>query len=151
MLDRIVKAAMLEVFRARVRPEKLAESSPSFEGGLVVHTGEDIPSSEYAKLLGDARRHARRRSPTSGSGESPAGRRVGIEFVLEGLHLTKRLNKDAVGGRAGGVSQQLAPRGGCLAVPVRAWRKLSPPPAAQSAIVVKQSVCCCLLSCCCCN
>jgi magnesium chelatase subunit I len=23
-----------------------------------------------------------------------------IEFVLEGLHLTKRLNKDAVGGRA---------------------------------------------------
>jgi magnesium chelatase subunit I len=23
-----------------------------------------------------------------------------VEFVLEGLHLTKRLNKDAVGGRA---------------------------------------------------
>jgi magnesium chelatase subunit I len=33
-------------------------------------------------------------------GESPAAAASGIEFVLEGLHLTKRLNKDAVGGRA---------------------------------------------------
>ena len=33
-------------------------------------------------------------------GESPAGIAAGIEFVLEGLHLTKRLNKDAVGARA---------------------------------------------------
>ena len=33
-------------------------------------------------------------------GESPAGIASGIEFVLEGLHLTKRLNKDAVGARA---------------------------------------------------
>ena len=33
-------------------------------------------------------------------GESPAGIASGIEFVLEGLHLTKRLNKDAVGTRA---------------------------------------------------
>ena len=35
-----------------------------------------------------------------GVGESPAGIASGIEFVLEGLHLTKRLNKDAVGTRA---------------------------------------------------
>ena len=35
-----------------------------------------------------------------GVGESPAGIASGIEFVLEGLHLTKRLNKDAVGARA---------------------------------------------------
>ena len=33
-------------------------------------------------------------------GESPAGIASGIEFVLDGLHLTKRLNKDAVGTRA---------------------------------------------------
>ena len=53
VLDRIVKASVLETFRARTRPEKLSDVVTAFEGGLVVHTGEDIASSEYAKLLGD--------------------------------------------------------------------------------------------------
>jgi len=35
-----------------------------------------------------------------GIGESPAAVASAIEFVLEGLHLTKRLNKDSIGGRA---------------------------------------------------
>ena len=39
-------------------------------------------------------------SPTSRSASRPPASRRGIEFVLEGLHLTKRLNKDAVGARA---------------------------------------------------
>jgi magnesium chelatase subunit I len=33
-------------------------------------------------------------------GETPAGIASATELVLEGLHLSKRLNKDAVGGRA---------------------------------------------------
>ena len=91
---------MLETFRARTRPEKLTELVQAFEGGLVVHTGEDIASSEYAKA---ARRHARRCAATLADldvGETPAGVASAVEFVLEGLHLSKRLNKDAVGGRA---------------------------------------------------
>ena len=32
--------------------------------------------------------------------EYPAALAAGLEFLLEGLHLTKRLNKDASGGRA---------------------------------------------------
>jgi magnesium chelatase subunit I len=34
------------------------------------------------------------------SGESPALMAAALEFLLEGLHLTKRLNKDASGARA---------------------------------------------------
>src|SRR5215212_5100700 len=99
VLDRIVKASILETFRARTRPEKLTEVVTAFEGGMVVHTGEDIASSEYAKLLTDI--------PALGAtladlevGETPAGVASATEFVLEGLHLSKRLNKDALGGRA---------------------------------------------------
>ena len=33
-------------------------------------------------------------------GETPAGVASAIEFVLEGLHLSKRLNKDALGAKA---------------------------------------------------
>ena len=45
-------------------------------------------------------RASSRCSPTSASASRPAACASGIEFVLEGLHLTKRLNKDALGGRA---------------------------------------------------
>jgi magnesium chelatase subunit I len=99
VLERIVKAATLEVFRAEVRPERLGPIVAAFEDGLVVHTGEDVPSSSYADVLPQL--------PGLGAilndleiGESPAAVASAIEFVLEGLHLTKRLNKDAVGGRA---------------------------------------------------
>lgn len=36
----------------------------------------------------------------AGEGASPAERASAAELVLEGLHLSKRLNKDAVGARA---------------------------------------------------
>ena len=100
MLERIVKAATLEVFRARVRPERLGPIVASFEDGSIVHTGEDVPAAEYRDLLVEARRACRAVLADLGGGESPAGVASGIEFVLEGLHLTKRLNKDAVGARA---------------------------------------------------
>src|SRR5881394_588768 len=99
VLDRIVKAASLEVFRARVRPERLGPIVSSFEDGSVVHTGEDVPAAQYRDLLAKLDGMPAVLADL-GVGESPAGIASGIEFVLEGLHLTKRLNKDAVGGRA---------------------------------------------------
>src|SRR5205823_2498475 len=47
VLDRIVKAATLEVFRARVKPEHLGAVVAAFEGGHAVQTGEDVPTSQY--------------------------------------------------------------------------------------------------------
>jgi magnesium chelatase subunit I len=99
VLERIVKAATLEVFRAEVRPERLGPIVSAFEEGLVVHTGEDVPSGAYADVLPRLPNLAAVLSDL-GVGESPAAVASAIEFVLEGLHLTKRLNKDSVGGRA---------------------------------------------------
>jgi magnesium chelatase subunit I len=99
VLERILKASTLEVFRARVRPERLGPIVASFEDGSVVHAGEDVPAAQYRDLL--AKLDGMRAVLADLSvGESPAGIASGIEFVLEGLHLTKRLNKDAVGTRA---------------------------------------------------
>jgi magnesium chelatase subunit I len=99
VLERMVKAAVLEVFRARVRPERLGPIVSSFEDGSIVNTGEDIPASEYRDVLSKLEGMPAVLADL-GVGESPAGIASGIEFVLEGLHLTKRLNKDAVGARA---------------------------------------------------
>ena len=58
-----------------------------------------VPAADYRKTLSDLEGMNTVLSDL-GVGESPAGIASGIEFVLEGLHLTKRLNKDAVGARA---------------------------------------------------
>jgi magnesium chelatase subunit I len=99
VLERIVKASVLEVFRARSRPERLTSLVGAFDEGLTVNTGEDVAASEYASLLP---RLSGLRDALSdlGVGETPAGVASAVEFVLEGLHLSKRLNKDAVGGKA---------------------------------------------------
>jgi magnesium chelatase subunit I len=99
VLDRIVKAAVLEVFRARVSTEHLGGVVTAFEEGLVVHTGEDVPASAYAELLGATPAMSALLADL-GVGESPAAVASAVELVLEGLHLTKRLNKDALDGRA---------------------------------------------------
>ena len=48
----------------------------------------------------DRRRHRSRRLADLEVGETPAGVASATEFVLEGLHLSKRLNKESVGARA---------------------------------------------------
>ena len=99
VLERIIRAAVLEVFRDRVRPEGLGAVIASFEDGSVVHTGEDVPAADLAALAGRVEGLPAILDGL-GVGPTPAEVASGVEFVLEGLHLTKRLNKDAVGGRA---------------------------------------------------
>ena len=99
ILDRIVKAAVLETFRARCRPENLVDLVHAFDEGMVVHTGADVPAAEYGKLLTQLPGLPDTLKDLE-VGETPAAVASAVEFVLEGLHLSKRLNKDAVGGRA---------------------------------------------------
>jgi magnesium chelatase subunit I len=99
ILDRIVKAAVLETFRARCRPENLVDLVHAFDEGLVVHTGSDVPAAEYAKLLSQLPGLPDTLKDLE-VGETPAAVASAVEFVLEGLHLSKRLNKDAVGAKA---------------------------------------------------
>jgi magnesium chelatase subunit I len=99
VLDRIIKAAVLETFRSACKPEQLTDLVAAFDGGLVVHTGDDVPAADYARLLTDLPA-LRGTLADLEVGETPAGVASAVEFVLEGLHLSKRLNKDAVGAKA---------------------------------------------------
>jgi magnesium chelatase subunit I len=99
VLERVVSAAVLETFRSRCRPEKLSELVTAFDGGLVVDAGDDLPAADYAHLLADLP-GLRSTLADLDVPETPAGVASAVEFVLEGLHLSKRLNKDAVGAKA---------------------------------------------------
>ncbi len=96
------KAAVLaRVQGAGAARAACATSSTAFDEGAVVHTGEDVPSADYAAPgRGRARRCASRSPAWPAATSRPAVVASAVEFVLEGLHLSKRLNKDAIDGRA---------------------------------------------------
>ena len=98
VLERIVKTSVLEVFRATVPAERLGSLVTAFEGGRVVHTGADVAAADYSDLV-TSMPGIREVLAELGVGESPAQVASVVEFVLEGLHLSKRLNKDSVGGK----------------------------------------------------
>lgn len=100
IVENLIRSAVLTVFKAEVPPEAFRGILESFEGGVVANAGEDVPSADYVRLLSEVDAlKGPVRSLTDGD-ESPAVVASAVEFVLEGLHLSKRLNKDAVAGRA---------------------------------------------------
>jgi magnesium chelatase subunit I len=98
ILENLIKASVLTVFKEIVPLDQVREVVAAFESGAVAHTGDDVPSATLAQLL-DAVPALRGPVQTlTGGDESPAAAAAAIEFVLEGLHLSKRLNKDAASG-----------------------------------------------------
>jgi magnesium chelatase subunit I len=68
-----------------------------------VRAGEDISSAEYVALLQEMpalQVPVRALLEDDDDKESPAVVASAVELVLEGLHLSKRLNKEATGGRS---------------------------------------------------
>ena len=100
IIENLVKSAVLSVFKSRVTPDQVRDVVGAFDDGVIAHTGEDLPSADEARLLEQL---PSLRGPVlalTGGDESPASVASAVEFVLEGLHLSKRLNKDASGARA---------------------------------------------------
>jgi len=102
VVAQLAAAAVLSVFRRRVTLEDPGAVVGSFGEGSVVHTGDDLASADYLAVLADmpALEPPTRALAGPDAGESPALMAAALEFLLEGLHLTKRLNKDASGARA---------------------------------------------------
>ncbi len=98
VLDRLVKTAVLGVFRRHCRPDDYEGLLSGFEQGATVDAGEDVPSSEYLKTLST---FPSLRAPVASltTTESPAAVASAVELVLEGLHLSRRLNKQSLRGR----------------------------------------------------
>jgi magnesium chelatase subunit I len=102
VVAQLAAAAVLSVFRRRVTLDDPSGVVASFGEGSVVHTGDDLASADYLSVLADmpALEPPTRALAGPDAAESPALMAAALEFLLEGLHLTKRLNKDASGARA---------------------------------------------------
>jgi magnesium chelatase subunit I len=92
VVARLTRQAVLAVFRDRVDPAELGRAVAELDDGSAVEVGDDLPSSSYVESL---QRLPALRAPTvklAGS-EGGAALAAAAELVLEGLHLSKRLNK----------------------------------------------------------
>jgi len=98
--ENLVKAAVLTVFKDRFTPDRFRPIVTAFEEGAVIHAGEDVTSAEYVALLESLPAVREAVAELTGGDESAASVASAVELLLEGLHLSKRLNKDSVGARA---------------------------------------------------
>ncbi len=99
IIDKLIRGAVLAVFNRRCNVVDLEDVVARFKAGLSVEVSDVQPSKDYVKVVRQVEgldRAVAKLQP----GENVAAIAAAVEFILEGLHLNKRLNKDKVAGRA---------------------------------------------------
>jgi len=103
VVERLITKAVHTTFNRHVSIDDLEGVVDAFEDGFTVETGESTPSREYVAWMREvpgmsgAVTRLGAFDVTDGA-ESPAVVASAVEFLLEGLHLARRLNKDRVPG-----------------------------------------------------
>ena len=98
VVEKLVARAVVNVFNRHFALSELAPLIDRFEEqGLQAEVGEFVSSDAHGRLA-DTVPELRSAVARLDAGESPAGIASAIEFVLEGLHLNRRLNKERRGG-----------------------------------------------------
>ena len=98
ILQRALKTAELEVFRRRLSGFDFGPLLSRFSReGSAVETSDLTPASELLARVGDLPGLAKLLERLGVEEESPGVAASAIEFALEGLHLSRRLNKQTTG------------------------------------------------------
>jgi magnesium chelatase subunit I len=99
VFDRMISSAVLTVFNRKFSIREFDRLVQAFENGLTIETSDRMPAMDYVLQLS----HLDGMNTiveTLGVGGNPAAVASAVEFVLEGLHLNRRLNKSAGDGQA---------------------------------------------------
>ncbi|WFE33913.1 sigma 54-interacting transcriptional regulator [Micromonospora sp. WMMD975] len=95
VLAHLLRTATAETFRTRLAGLDLSGFTALVAEGGAVETGELVSSAELLRQVGTVPGLAKVLDQLGfGDAPSPEEAAAGIEFVLEGLHLTRRLGKD---------------------------------------------------------
>ena len=100
VLDHLLRLATAETFRARLGGLDLSGFTERFAEGEIVETGELVPAADLLAQIGTTPGLSKVLDRLGhGDDAGPGQVAAAVEFVLEGLHLTRRLDKDTVAGR----------------------------------------------------
>ncbi len=96
MVDDIMRRAVLNVFERHFNAVDFDDLIVKFDEGAAAETGSDLAAITYVKALAQFDGMAGMLGRL-GLGEDEAAIASGMEFIFEGLHLSRRLNRDRVG------------------------------------------------------
>jgi magnesium chelatase subunit I len=94
ILSRAAKTAELEVFRRRLSGYDFQPILERFSAGFEAETSDLTPASELLGQFGELPGLSKLLERLGVEEESPGVAASALEFALEGLHLSRRLNKD---------------------------------------------------------
>jgi magnesium chelatase subunit I len=96
----LVSLAVRQCFSEHVLLEEASDIVDAFNAEVIVHTGDDLPDADYLAVLRAMPALVAPVERVAGPRASDGEKAAAVEFILEGLYLTKRLAKDASGARA---------------------------------------------------
>jgi len=100
VLDHLLKLAVAETFRERLSGVDLSGFTQVFAEGSVVETGDLVAADELLGQFGTLSGLSRVLERLGYGDDANRGEvAAAVEFVLEGLYLTRRIEKDVVDGR----------------------------------------------------
>ncbi len=97
ILSRALKTAELEIFRRRLSGHDFQPVLTKFEHGFSAETSDLTPADSMLAQFGELPGLSRLLERLGVEEESPGVAASALEFALEGLHLSRKLNKDGTG------------------------------------------------------
>ncbi len=98
IIEKLIQGGVVAVFNRNFNIGELEDVITRFKAGLALEVSDQMPSSDYVKLSKQIE-GLDKAVVKLGAKNDPAQTAAAVEFILEGLHLNKRLNKDKVGDR----------------------------------------------------
>jgi magnesium chelatase subunit I len=99
IIEKLIEGAVLAVFNRYFSISDFDDVVTRFKSGISVEVGDMLPSSSYERMVKQVEGLAEHVTKVEAKPSGPQTASI-VEFILEGLHLNKRLNKDRVGARA---------------------------------------------------
>jgi magnesium chelatase subunit I len=97
IVSRALAAAILRVYRRRLSGFEWSPLLGRFTEGFVAQTSDLTPAAEFLEQFGQIQGLAKLLGRLGIEEESPGSAAAALELALEGLHLSRRLNKDQAG------------------------------------------------------
>jgi len=98
IIDKLIQGAVVAVFNRHFNVVDLEDIVMQFKAGTSVEVSDSLPSKDYVKIVKQVEGFDKAIAKLD-PGENLAVIASGVEFLLEGLHLNKRLNKDKAAGK----------------------------------------------------
>ncbi len=93
IIERISQGAVLNVFNRYFLMQEFDELLANFDRGFGVDTSDGMPIMQYVQQVSEVRGMRAAVAKLNAQG-SPATAAAAVEFILEGVHLNRKLNKD---------------------------------------------------------